>query len=86
MRNPGFSYNDYLTGLEKGIQAESEKLLTTQNRSYPATMRTAVAMAARQLACDPIMEMVSCIPLYHLVYCIMMFARLVFALNSFKFF
>lgn len=47
----------------KGIQAESEKIFSTHNRSYLVIMTIAIAMAPKQLSCDPIMEMVSCIAL-----------------------
>lgn len=52
-RNPDYSYHDYIKGLEKGIQTESEKMLLGQNVSYPVTMKMAVSMAAQQLATDP---------------------------------
>lgn len=54
MRDSSYGFSDYLTGLKMGVvQSRSEELFSTQNRTYPVTMRAAVAMAARQLANDP---------------------------------
>lgn len=52
-RNPCYGFHDYIKGLEKGIQNESEKMLLGQNTSHPVTMSMAVSMAVQELATDP---------------------------------
>ncbi len=57
-RNRNFSFINYLEAWSHGIQEEGEKMLGQQNKSYPVTMKMAVAMAARQLASNPSLNMV----------------------------
>ena len=49
---PHYSFQDYVQGFEGGILAESERLLLTQNVSYPYTMKTALSMAVNRLSSD----------------------------------
>ena len=52
-RNPSYSFRDYLSGLEKGIQDESEAMLISQNLSYPVTMTMAITLTLQGLLEDP---------------------------------
>ncbi len=57
-RNSTYSFRHYLSGLEKGIQEEAEKMLMSENSNYPFTMTELTFTDVKVLSEDPVLRKV----------------------------
>ncbi len=57
-RNSAYSFRDYLSSLEKGVQEEAEKMLMSKNSSYPFTMTELTCADVKALSEDPVFHKV----------------------------